>query len=174
MCGADRDALLAFLIDAFDGDFDLEDLDHALGGVHVVAEDGSGLIGHAAVVQRRVLIGRASADSQLLRTGYVEAVAVAARARRRGIGDALMTAVDAIIDRGYDIGLLAASEAGRPLYVRHGWTPWTGPLGVLDPAKGPQPTPGQNGGVLARTTPVTADVDLTASLYCDWRLGAVW
>ena len=70
-------AVRALLDGAFEGDFTDADLEHALGGLHVLVHDDSGLLAHGAVVQRRLLHrGRA------LRAGYVEAVAV--RADRRG------------------------------------------------------------------------------------------
>lgn len=168
-----RDELLAFLIDAFAGDFTADDFDHALGGVHVVVEDDSGLLGHAAVVQRRVVVGEVDEHARVVRTGYVEAVAVASRARRRGIGDEIMRNVDEIVDSGFEIGLLAASDAGRPLYLRHGWTPWTGPVGTLTPT-GLAWTPDDDGCILARIPQRAADIDPTAAAHCDWRSGAPW
>ncbi|WP_062393252.1 GNAT family N-acetyltransferase [Gordonia phthalatica] len=169
-----RGQLVGFLSEAFAGDFDADDFDHALGGVHVLAVDASGgLLGHAAVVQRRVVLGDPTPHSRVLRAGYVEAVAVAARARRRGIGDSLMRSVDRIVDRSFDVGALAASEAGKPLYLRHDWSFWTGPLGVLSPT-GPRLTPDEDGSVLVRVPSTTSPIELSAPLYCDWRPGAVW
>jgi len=167
-----RGQLRDFLETAFDGDFDADDFDHALGGVHVTVEDATGLLGHAAVVQRRVVVGDFD-RATTVRTGYVEAVAVAAHARRRGIGATLMAEVDRIVDAGFDMGLLAASDQGMPLYLRRGWTPWTGRLGVYSPT-GTQMTPDDDGCVLARLTAASVDVDLTSRLYCDWRDGAPW
>src|SRR5688572_21874717 len=49
----------ALLSDAFDGFAD-DDWEHALGGVHALAWEADELIGHASVVQRRLLYqGRA-------------------------------------------------------------------------------------------------------------------
>ncbi|HEV2726886.1 MAG TPA: GNAT family N-acetyltransferase, partial [Solirubrobacterales bacterium] len=78
-------AARSLLDDAFDGDFDDEDWDHTLGGLHALAWDGGELVGHGAVVQRRLLHG-----GRALRTGYVEAVAVAPAHRRSGVASALM------------------------------------------------------------------------------------
>jgi aminoglycoside 2'-N-acetyltransferase I len=84
----DRATLAAareLLDDVFGDEMTDEDWDHALGGIHALAWDGEQLIGHASVVQRRLLHqGRA------LRTGYVEAVAVRPARRREGHGAALM------------------------------------------------------------------------------------
>ncbi len=165
---ADRAALFAFLHDGFAGDFSDTDFDHALGGVHVVAEDDSGIVGHASVVQRQLVAG-----DRVLRTGYVEAVAVSGRMRRRGIGDVLMSRIDDIVRGAYDLGALGASDDGRPLYLRRGWEPWTGPLGALTPG-GVIMTPDDDGGVLVLRTPSTPPVDTADRLLCDWRAGDVW
>ena len=72
-------AARALLYDVFE-DMTEHDWEHALGGVHALVWEGSELVGHACVVQRRLLHrGRA------LRTGYVEGLAV--RADRRPGGD---------------------------------------------------------------------------------------
>ncbi|GEE03382.1 aminoglycoside N-acetyltransferase AAC(2')-Ie [Gordonia spumicola] len=164
----ERSALLTFLYEAFDGDFADSDFDHALGGVHVFAEDESGIVGHASVVQRQMMVG-----DTVLRAGYVEAVAVAARMRRRGMGDTLMTHVYGIVVGAYDLGVLGASDDGMPLYLRRGWTPWTGPLGALTP-DGLTMTPDDEGAILVLTTGLGADVDSSTRLVCDWRSGDLW
>ena len=55
------------LDDAFDGDFEDVDWDHTLGGLHALAWRDGELVGHGAVVQRRLVHG-----GRALRTGYVE------------------------------------------------------------------------------------------------------
>ncbi|QRY60889.1 GNAT family N-acetyltransferase [Gordonia sp. PDNC005] len=164
----DRSALFSFLDEAFEHDFEASDFDHALGGVHVIAEDADGVVGHAAVVQRQLVAG-----DDVYRVGYVEAVAVASRMRRRGIGEALMSRIDEIVRSAYDLGALGASDDGMPLYLRRGWEPWTGPLGALTP-NGVTMTPDDEGGVLILRTPSTVSIDTSARLLCDWRAGDVW
>jgi len=66
----------ALLDTVFAGGFDAHDWDHALGGLHALAWEGEELVGHASIVQRRLLHG-----GRALRAGYVEGVAV--RADRR-------------------------------------------------------------------------------------------
>ncbi|GAA4678656.1 GNAT family N-acetyltransferase [Gordonia humi] len=169
MSEADRASLKTFLSEAFAGDFDDTDFDHCLGGLHVIAEDDRGtIVGHAALVQRHLEVSGA-----VLRTGYVEAVAVAAHMRRRGIGDTVMERIDAIIRRSYDLGALGASDAGRPLYLRRGWQPWTGPLGVCT-AHGVRSTPGDRGSVLVLLTGRSADEDTSGLLVCERRSGDSW
>ena len=68
----------------FEGDFYEDDWEHSLGGQHALAWDGDELIGHAAVIQRRLIHG-----GRALRTGYVEGVGVRADRQGRGVGGAL-------------------------------------------------------------------------------------
>ncbi len=152
---------------AFDGDFDAFDFDHALGGMHALVVDADDqLLAHAAVVARAVLVG-----DRPLRCGYVEAVAVAPQHQRRGFGGAVMTAVEEVIERAYDLGALGASDAGARLYRTHGWRAWRGSLGVLSP-DGWVPTPDDEGAVLVRAVGVNVSFD--ERLTCDWRAGDVW
>src|SRR5947209_12894644 len=86
------------------GQFTDADWDHALGGMHVLVHDGGELVAHGSVVQRHfVHAGRS------WRVGYVEAVGVAARVRRRGHGAAVMGALEEVIRRAYDFGALSAT-----------------------------------------------------------------
>ena len=78
-------AVRVLLDEAFDGGVTDDDYEHALGGVHVLVREGPELVGHGAVVMRRLLHGR-----RALRTGYVEGVAVRADRRRRGHGAAVL------------------------------------------------------------------------------------
>ena len=65
------------LEDVFEGELTAQDWDNCLGGIHVLAYEGDELVGHASVIQRRLVhAGRA------LRAGYVEGVGV--RADQRG------------------------------------------------------------------------------------------
>jgi len=66
--------------------------DHALGGMHALAWEAGQLVGHASVVQRRLLHrGRA------LRAGYVEGVAVRADRRGHGYGAAMMDEIERVV-----------------------------------------------------------------------------
>jgi len=164
------DAVRGLLVDAFadagDEGFTDEDWDHTLGGHHVLAWDAGELVGHAALVCRRVLHG-----GRTLRTGYVEGVVVRADRRRRGLGDALMTEVERLLT-GYDLGALGATDDGRPLYERRGWVPWRGRLAALTPS-GLVPTPDEEGHVLVAPRP-GVPLDLDGDLTCDWRAGDLW
>ncbi len=158
--------LRTLLQDSFDGDFAPEDWEHALGGVHALAHDGEVLVGHAALVPRILLhAGRA------LRTGDVEALAVAPHARRRGLGTALMRALEPELRRGFELGALSASDHGLRLYPALGWTRWEGPTFALGPG-GPVRTPDDDGSV--HVLPVSVQLDLRGALTCDGRPGDPW
>lgn len=156
----------ALLDDAFDGEFADEDWAHTLGGMHVLVWEGAALIGHAAVVQRGMLLGE-----RPVRCGYVEGVGVRADRRGRGHGGALMAACERIVERAYDLGALSTSEEGAGLYLARGWRLWQGPTSVLAPG-GIAATPEEDGGVFYWEAGVP--LDPTGPLTCDWRGGDVW
>ncbi|WP_432499099.1 GNAT family N-acetyltransferase [Kineococcus gypseus] len=156
----------ALLDEAFAGDLDDEDVRHALGGLHVLAVLDGRLTGHAALVQRSLLVA-----GRWVRAGYVEAVAVDPAHQRRGLGSALMGVVEGLAARAHEGAFLGASEEGALLYRQRGWRPWLGPSGVLAP-DGPRPTPDDDG-CLHVHDPAGA-WDVTAPLVCDWRDGDVW
>ncbi|MGW3325151.1 GNAT family N-acetyltransferase [Streptomyces virginiae] len=153
---------------AFDGDFADEDFEHALGGMHVLVRDAGGdLVAHGSVVMRRVVHqGRA------LRTGYVEAVAVRADARRRGLGGQVMARLEQVIGRAYVLGALSASQDGAALYLGRGWQVWGGRIGALSP-DGPVPLPEEEGSTYVWAPPGGIRPDPAGRLDFDWRDGDV-
>jgi aminoglycoside 2'-N-acetyltransferase I len=152
---------------AFD-DIEDSDWDHALGGIHALAYEGSELVGHASVVQRQLLHG-----GRALRCGYVEAVAVRAGARGRGHASAMMEALERVIRGAYELGALGASDDAARLYAGRGWRLWSGPLSALTP-DGVVPTPDEAGGIYVLPVDGGASLDLSGELTCDWREGDVW
>jgi aminoglycoside 2'-N-acetyltransferase I len=162
---ATLDAARALLDEVFD-DMTDHDWEHALGGVHALVWEGAELIGHASVVQRRLLYrGRA------LRTGYVEGVAVRAGRRGRGYGAAMMEALERVVRGAYDLGALGATDEGARFYAPRGWERWQGPSSALTP-NGIKPTEEDDGWIYV--LPVAVELDLSAELTCDWRDGDVW
>jgi aminoglycoside 2'-N-acetyltransferase I len=151
---------------AFGDDFTEDDWDHALGGIHALAWEGGELVGHASVVQRRLLQG-----GRALRAGYVEAVAVRADRRRRGHGAAVMEPLERIIRNAYELGALGATDDGAALYRGRGWLRWEGRLSAITPT-GVTHTPEEEGYVYV--LPVETQLDLSGELTCDWRDGDVW
>ena len=164
---AELRAARALLEDAFEGDFGAEDWDHALGGLHVLVHDDRGLAAHGSVVQRRVLHGGRS-----LRVGYVEAVGVRADARRAGLGGAVMAELERLVEGGYRLGALSASEDGAALYATRGWRPWTGRVAVLAP-DGVVRLPGEEGTTYLRAGAALGPLDPAHDLVFDWRDGDV-
>jgi aminoglycoside 2'-N-acetyltransferase I len=151
--------------DGPDGFTDL-DWDHAVGGVHFLVEDGDRILSHASVVERALEV-----DGRPLATGYVEAVATLPSHQRRGHGSAVMRAAGEHIDRTFELGALATGEVS--FYERLGWVVWKGPTFVRT-ARGPVPTPEEDGSVMVRRSPRTPELDLSAPISCDWRPGDVW
>lgn len=150
----------------FDGEFDDHDWDHSIGGVHAIAWQGTSVIGHASVVQRRLVnLGRA------LRTGYVEGVGVLPAWQRLGIGGQMMAALERVIAAGYDIGALGASDDAVNLYEHRGWVKWLGPTWALTPA-GTVRTPDEDGYIYV--LPGATTLEVTGHLTCDWRDGDQW
>lgn len=160
------DEVRRILHDAFDDDVGELDWEHALGGMHALARVDREVVGHASVVQRRLLV-----QDRALRCGYVEAVAVAPRWQGRGLGGRLMAELEGIIATAYDLGALGSSDEGKTFYARRGWMAWWGPLSAITPT-GVLRTPKEEGSIYVY--PVGAPLDLDAGLACDWRDGDLW
>jgi aminoglycoside 2'-N-acetyltransferase I len=159
-------AARALLGDVFEGEFEETDWEHSLGGLHALAWASDQLVGHAALIQRR-LVHRGRA----LRTGYVEGVAVHPDHQRRGYGAAMMDELERVIRGAYDLGALGATDDGARLYEARGWQRWEGPTSALTP-EGVARTEEDDGAVYV--LPVTTELDVTGELTCDWRDGDVW
>lgn len=167
---ADLDAAIlcagrALLDEVFD-DMTDDDWDHALGGMHAMVWESGVLIGHASLIQRRLLHG-----GRALRGGYVEAVAVRAGRRRQGHAAAMMDGLERIVRGAYDLGALGTSDEGADFYASRGWQKWQGRTRALTPT-GIVRTEEDDDDVYV--LPVTVDLDLTGELTCDWRDGDVW
>jgi aminoglycoside 2'-N-acetyltransferase I len=150
----------------FAGEMTDDDWEHALGGMHALAWQGEVLIGHASVVQRRIIH-----DGRALRTGYVEGVGVHPAWQRQGAGGQLMEVLERIIEAAYDIGALGATDEAVNLYEHRGWVRWSGPLSAITPT-GVRRTPDEDGCVYV--LPAGSVLDIRGELTCDWRDGDVW
>jgi len=162
---ATRRAVRALMDDVFDTVSD-DTFGNALGGMHTLLFDDGKLIGHASVVQRRLLH-----RGQVLRTGYIEGVAVRSDQRRLGHGGAMMAVLERIVRSGYQLGALGASPDGARLYSSRGWHLWRGPSSVLSPV-GIRRTPESDGHIYV--LPTSVPVDVSGELTCDWRPASVW
>ncbi len=161
-----RDLLVSAFGPGLDERFTKTDWDHSLGGTHFVAELGGAIVAHASVIEREIEVG-----GKGVRTGYVEAVAVAPDHQGQGIGSRLMREVDAWIAERYELGVLGTGR--HAFYERLGWTTWRGPAFVRTP-DGPRRTPDEEGFILVLETPSTPPLDRDSSISCDWRPGDVW
>jgi len=160
------DAAQRLLVEVFGGEFTDQDWEHARGGMHALAWEDTQLVGHASLVQRRLLY-----EGQALRTGYVEGVGVRADLCGRGHGTALLEALEQVVRGGYDLGALNSTASAARFYEGRGWQRWSGPTSVLSPA-GVERTPDDDGSVYV--LPVAVVLDATRELTCDWREGHVW
>lgn len=158
-------AIRNLLFAAFE-QFTEHDWEHALGGMHGVLRDGGAVLGHASVVQRRLVH-----NGKALRAGYFEGVAVHPDHQRLGHGSRLMAALERVLRDGYEIGALSAAERAARLYTSLGWQQWKGPLWALTP-NGTRRTAEEDGGVYVLELGVPLDV--AGDLICDWRDGDLW
>ncbi|MFF7332620.1 GNAT family N-acetyltransferase [Streptomyces sp. NPDC008150] len=158
--------LHAFLDAAFDGGFGDDDWAHALGGTHVLLSDERGLAAHGCVVPREV-----EHRGRVLRTGYVEAVAVRPGSRRGGLGALVMAELEAVLDDRYELGALSASDEGAHLYRSRGWQLWAGQVHAHGP-EGPVRLSDEEDSTFVRPTP-GAPLDPAHPLVFDWREGDV-
>jgi aminoglycoside 2'-N-acetyltransferase I len=103
-----------------------------------------------------------------LRTAYVEMVATAPDAQRRGYASALLRQLVPLV-QDYDVAALCPATHG--IYERLGWTFWRGPLSARKDG-GLVPTPDERVMVLPLTR--TPHLDFDAALSIEWRHGEIW
>jgi aminoglycoside 2'-N-acetyltransferase I len=156
----------AMLGEVFEGGFEEDDWEHALGGIHALVWDGGELVAHGSVVQRRLMHA-----GRVLRTGYVEGVGVLASRRGQGHAAAVMAPLERVIAAAYDVGALGASDMGAGFYAARGWRQWRGRTYALTP-DGIVRTEDEDEGIYV--LPGGVPLDLTGDLTCDWREGDVW
>lgn len=160
----EADAILALCSAAYEMDFApyLALFDDP---IHVLAEENGRLVSHALWVTRVL-----EADHHLqLNTAYIEAVATLPEEQGRGFGSAVMRAVGAGIQTGYDLGALSPSDWA--FYAPFGWELWQGPLFVRTD-QGEVATPDEE--VMILRVPATPPLQLTWSLSVEWRPIEAW
>jgi aminoglycoside 2'-N-acetyltransferase I len=151
---------------AFD-DFTDDDWSHALGGWHAVIGSGEGVVAHAAVVPRAIVVG-----GREYRAGYVEAVAVQPDLQGTGLGTGVMAAIDDLIRTQFQLGVLSTGE--WHFYERLGWERWRGPAFVRMRDGQLVRAADEDDGVMVLRCAATADIDPTAPIACDERSGDSW
>jgi aminoglycoside 2'-N-acetyltransferase I len=169
LTATETEQIRALLWAAFEADeegFSEDDWRHALGGRHVLVEEGDEIVAHAAVVARTIEIG-----GRPLRAGYVEAVAAARDRQGRGHGTLAMGAAADHIRDAYEIGVLGTGSHG--FYERLGWTTWRGPSFVRI-RDGLVATPDDDGYLMVLRTPSTPPLEALDPIVCEWRPGDVW
>lgn len=134
-------------------------------GLHVVAARDGEPIGHAVVSTRWLQPG----TGRLLRTAYVDAVAVSPDHQGRGIGGAVMQHLATAIGD-YEIACLETDRQG--FYERLGWEEWRGPLGGRS-EDGLVPTPEQEGIMVLRLSSTPA-LDLDEQLTVEANRHRIW
>ena len=165
---AEPSALKALLDEAYETDF-APYLALFDAPVHALAWENDQLLSHACWITRWLQAG----DGPLWRTAYVEAVATAIHARRRGLASQVMRAlVDAVssIEPGYEIAALSPSDDGY--YARLGWERWQGPLWERT-TDGIVASP-EDEEVMIYRLPATPDLDLNQPLSIEGRDIEVW
>lgn len=152
---------------AFDGDFDPEDWEHALGGRHFLVFEGGMPLSHASVVERILWI-----DDIPYRTGYVEAVATEPSHQGLGLGTAVMRQAGEWIRGTFELGCLGTGE--HHFYERLGWERWRGSSAVRHPDGTHVPTREDDDGLMILRTEATRGLDLTGLIACSPRSGDDW
>ena len=159
----ERAAIIALCEAALAEDFS-QLFDLLPGTQHLLVRVDGRLVSHACWVDRQLQ----AVDGPLMRTAYVEAVAVQPDRQRQGWGTLAMRHVAAAIGA-YALGALLTHHP--EFYMRLGWEQWRGPT-ALRTATGLLPTPDKHPLILR--TPRTPPLDLAALLTAEWRVNEPW
>ena len=158
--------LHAMCIRAFDGDFDPEDWEHALGGRHFVACQDDLPVSHASVVARILEV-----NGRPLQTGYVEAVATEPDFQGNGFGALVVAEATRWISGSYEFGALGTDAYA--FYQRFGWERWKGTTLVRDGDTVWRTQEADDAMMVLRCPPSNA-IDLEGTLLCEARPGDDW
>jgi GNAT superfamily N-acetyltransferase len=160
---AEREEIVALCTRAFGTDFSslwhfVRRADHLLARLH------GHLVGHTVWSTRHA---RVEAGPPL-RTAYLDAVATDPDLWGRGIGRAVIAAVEDITT-GSDLRALSTDRPG--FYERLGWERWLGLTGGRD---GDRIVPTPDEIVFISRTPHTPPLDVHSLLTVEWRAGSIW
>jgi len=133
-------------------------------GEHLLGFRDRVLVSHLMWVTRWVQ----PEGGRALETSYVEMVATAPDAQRRGYASALLERFVSCVG---DYELAALSPATEGVYARLGWRFWRGPLLARQDGR-LVATPDER--VMILTLPRTPALDLDLPLSVEWRPGEVW
>lgn len=167
---AERAEIIAVCERATGNDFSIlfELVERSLESWHVLARADDALIGHALWYPRWLQ----PEGCRLLRTAYVEAVAVDPACQGQGVGSAMLTR---LAEEMTDFELGALSTERHAFYSRLGWEIWHGPLAVRTPV-GLEATTFEDADdlVMILRTALTPPLDLTATLTAEPRTPKHW
>jgi aminoglycoside 2'-N-acetyltransferase I len=152
---------------AFGDRFSDDDVDHAYGGVHVLARVGDRLIGHASAVPRRIRFG----EDPWRTVGYVEAVATDPEHQGEGVGRRTMERLHEEISSRWPVALLSTGRA-TGFYELLGWERWRGPSYTHGGAV--ELPDGHHGGLMILRVDPSVVPDLSVSVTCEDRRGDPW
>ena len=163
---AARQAAIRVCIDGFNDDEFLKLFDYYRPeGIRILAYRGEEMIGHAVISTRWMQ----PEGFPILRSAYMDEVAVVRTAQRKGVGQALMQRAASLMGD-YEMGGL---ETGVPeFYATLGWELWRGPLA----GRGDQgliPTPDQRGIMILRL-PKTPPLNLDGLLTIEDQKARIW
>jgi aminoglycoside 2'-N-acetyltransferase I len=151
---------------AYDESFEgyWEDIGPAL---HFMVMSNGDILAHACVVYRHL-----HTQGHELRTGYVEGVATWPTHQKKGLASTAMRAVNAHIDRSYDLGGL--STGSNTFYERLDWENWKGPTYIRQEDGTLLRTAEDDGTVMVLRTKRTPPLDTSAPISAEWRAGELW
>ncbi len=152
---------------AFGDRFSDHDAEHAYGGVHVLAREGTRLIGHASAIPRRIRFG----DQPWRTIGYVEAVATHPECQGEGIGRRTMETLQEEVYSRWPVALLSTGSA-TGFYKLLGWERWHG-LSYTKTATGTVPDR-EHGGLMILRLDRSVVPDLSVGVTCEDRTGDAW
>ena len=158
--------LRGLLNDAFAGGFSEADWEHALGGWHVLVDEGTQIVSHAAVVPRRLEFA-----GRTFEAGYVESVATLPARQRCGLGSRVMTEAATILHGEFEVGVLSTGH--HRFYERLGWERWRGATYVRQP-RGIVRTADEDEGIMVLRFGASEELALTDPIVCEARSGDDW
>lgn len=151
---------------AFETRFSDEDWEHGLGGIHISVRESGKLVSHAAVIPRRLYIGK-----EVYSCGYVEAVATLPNCQRRGFASLAVGEANKLIKNDYEVGALSSS--GKGFYRNLGWEDWDGPSYVLTNGEWIR-SASEDHGIMVLRTDHLSKLDLRSRIACEARSGDSW
>jgi aminoglycoside 2'-N-acetyltransferase I len=135
-------------------------------GVHLLGRVENTLVSHAMFVERWLQLH----DGRLLRTAYVELVATAPEAQRRGYASTLMRRLADEI-HGFDIGGLSPTD--EQFYARLGWETWRGEL-LIRTGTDVVASDDDEALMVLRLPRTPPDLSLDKPISIEWRPGEIW